>query len=218
MLKTSVALALAILVLWSTYGFQVGGIRESMGLSVTSMLSFQHFPKFVGTMARECIVKDCVLPAPAFLNGVTEAWILNKNAPPAYLLGTIRNGGWWYFFLTAIAFKAPIPFLILFLIAIGFSIRSASRDSWTVLAPAVAVAAILVVTMPVKYNAGLRHVLVVFPLMSVMAGGNTDATVEQTKRLEHGFCRRPTRMADGFNFSGEARLHLIFQCVRWRRS
>jgi hypothetical protein len=184
LLKTCAALVLAILVLWCTYGFQVGRIRESMGLSTASMPSFQHFPKFVGAIARECIVRDCVLPAPAFVHGLTEGWILNKSAPPAYLLGSIRNGGWWYFFLAAIAFKTPISFLILFIVAVGFSIRSARRDSWTVLAPAIAVAAILLVTMPVKYNAGLRHVLVVFPLMSVVAGYGAALLMKQSVRRQ----------------------------------
>jgi hypothetical protein len=42
---------------------------------------------------------------------------------------------------------------------------------WTAVAPVAAVAAVLFVTMFVKYNAGVRHVMVLFPLLAVIAAG-----------------------------------------------
>lgn len=166
----TLALMLAAAVLWGTYGFQFGRVRESMELSSASMPSFQHFPGFVGAIAKECIAEDCLIPAPALLHGITEAWVLNKIAPSAYLFGITKNGGWWYFFLAALAVKTPIPFLILFVLGTGFVIRLTRDGWWTKSAPAVAVVAILLITMPVKYNAGLRHVLVLLPLMAVLGG------------------------------------------------
>lgn len=41
---------------------------------------------------------------------------------------------------------------------------------WQALAPAVSTIAVLMVTMGVSYDAGLRHVLIVFPLLAVVGG------------------------------------------------
>lgn len=38
------------------------------------------------------------------------------------------------------------------------------------MAPALAALAVFLVTMPVKYNAGVRHVMLVFPLLAIVAG------------------------------------------------
>lgn len=73
-----------------------------------------------------------------------------------------------YFFLVGVAVKAPVPFLLLSLA--GLWALLASRARWTGVAPAAAAAAIFFVTMFVKYNAGVRHVMVVFPLLAVIAG------------------------------------------------
>jgi hypothetical protein len=108
------------------------------------------------------------LPAPAFLHGLAEAWVLNKSAPESYLLGQRKSGGYWYFFLVGVAVKTPIPVLILVLIGLAGLITRDRR--WTSCAPAVCAVAVLLVTMPVTYNAGVRHVLVVFPLLAILGG------------------------------------------------
>jgi len=178
----SVAGLVAFAVLWGTYGFEFGRVQESMQLLPESMPSFQHFPRVVGSVARAFIVKDSVVPAPALLRGVAQAWVLNKSAPGAYLLGKTKSGGWWYFFLVGIAVKAPVPLVILAAIGMGFAIRGAYEGRWSALAPAVAITAILLITMPVKYNAGVRHVLVVFPLMAVLGGYGASVLLETSGR------------------------------------
>jgi len=98
------------------------------------------------------------------------------------LFGETRNGGWWYFFLAALVVKTPIPFLVLFGVGVWFAIRAARAGTWTVAAPVFAVVAIVLITMPVKYNAGLRHVLVLFPLMAVMAGYGASELMKLSER------------------------------------
>jgi hypothetical protein len=164
------AMVMALLVLWAGYGFSVGHVQAGMGLSLESMPSFQHFPAPVGSLARAMVLKDALIPAPSFLRGVATAWVLNQTSPPAYLLGHVKAGGWWYFFLVGIAFKSPLPFLILCGVGLLSLAASAREKGWSSLAPAASVLAILVITLPVKYNAGTRHVLVVFPLLAMIAG------------------------------------------------
>lgn len=162
------ALIIASVVLWAGYRFSIGPVDDAMHLSSSSIPSFQHFPAPLRSAARAVVVSNPSLPAPAFLRGLAEAWVLNKSAPESYLLGQRKSGGYWYFFLVGVAVKTPIPVLILVLIGLAGLVTRDRR--WTSCAPAVCAVAVLLVTMPVTYNAGVRHVLVVFPLLAILGG------------------------------------------------
>jgi hypothetical protein len=168
--QLALASFIALTILWSTYGFAVGRVNESMNFSADSMPSFRNFPGPVAKIGHELVRADPRIPAPALIKGIASVWVLNHMSPPAYLLGHIKPGGWWYFFLVGVTVKSPIPFLILAIIGVFSSAQLARQGRWTALAPAICVLAVLLVTMPVKYNAGVRHVLVVFPLMAIIAG------------------------------------------------
>ena len=166
----AIVLALASLIVWATYGFAVQHVREGMNLSAESMPSFQHFPAPLARAARWLITTNPLMPAPAVVKGAANAWVLNKSRPTAYLLGRTKPGGWWYFFLVGVAVKSPLPLLVLAFLGV-LSLRTFEpRRRWRALAPALAALAVLVITMPVSYNAGVRHVLVVFPLLAIVAG------------------------------------------------
>jgi hypothetical protein len=104
------------------------------------------------------------------LKGVAATWALTKNGATSYLFGEVKNGSWWYFFLVGIAVKTPLPTLILCVIGLGFSAGLVRQRPWNVLAPAAALIALLLATTLVKYDAGQRHVLVIYPLMAVVGG------------------------------------------------
>jgi hypothetical protein len=116
------------------------------------------------------VLSDPVVPAPALIKGLATVWALNHEAPSSYLLGQIKRGGWWYFFLVGIAVKSPLPFLILALVGVFASWGLARKGQWTGLAPAASAFAILLATMPVKYDVGVRHVMAIFPLLAMVAG------------------------------------------------
>jgi len=117
------------------------------------------------------VVNDWSVPAPAFLRGLAEIWVLNKQIATTYMLGI--HHGCWYFFLLGLLFKVPLPLLVLFGAGVLSLVRGFKELPWRASAPLVAMAAILIVTIPVNYHAGMRHVLVVFPLMAVVAGVGT---------------------------------------------
>ena len=98
------------------------------------------------------------------------AWVTEKTEPTGYLLGHIKSGGWWYFFLVGVAVKTPVPFLILVVAGLFCFKGLARKGRWTTMAPAACALAILLVTLPVKINYGIRHVLVIFPLLAIVAG------------------------------------------------
>ena len=173
--RSALAAAIAVIILWGGYDFSIGHVRESMELTPQNMPSFQHFPGALRGLARDMVTDDWAVPAPALLKGIATAWALNKMATTSYILGKTKVGGWWYFFLVAVAVKTPLPFLVLCLIGTA-ALFAKGRDGgkshvrWQTLAPLICAAAVFVVTMGVSYDAGLRHVLIVFPLLAVIAG------------------------------------------------
>jgi 4-amino-4-deoxy-L-arabinose transferase-like glycosyltransferase len=137
--ELGMALLVGGVVLWGGYGFSVGHVRESMQLSPDAMPSFQHFPAPVRSIARNMVLRDSLLPAPALLKGFATSWALNKDAPPGYLLEDIKSGGWWYFFLLGVAVKTPLPFLILCIVSLvpllGFARKKNGRRWFPQYAP-----------------------------------------------------------------------------------
>ncbi len=90
-----------------------------------------------------------------------------------YLLGHVQTTGWWYFYPVAIAVKTPIAFLILLVVG-AFANRigkwARNRGNWQVLVPLAAAAALLLICLPTKLNIGLRYILPIYPLLSILAG------------------------------------------------
>lgn len=170
--KLALTGVIAVAVVWAGYGFSVGRLRDEASLEAPQP-SFQHFPGPVRSLAKYLFLANPRVPAPELARGVALAWVLNKSAPESYLLGKMKSGGWWYFFLVGIAVKAPLPFLILCAIGLCTLPKLLAREKWrkwTPLAPVACAVAILLITMPVTYNAGTRHVMAVFPLLAVIAG------------------------------------------------
>lgn len=163
------AALLGTVVVWAGYGFSVGRVQESMQLSPQAMPSFQHFPGPVRPLARRLVLANPPLPAPGLLSGIAASYAFNKQAPPSYFRGQIKNGGWWYFFIVDLALKSPPAFLLLSFI--GFiALAVDQRQDWRPLTPALAALAILLVTTTLKVNYGIRHVIVLFPLLAIVAG------------------------------------------------
>lgn len=163
------AVAIGTILLWGSYGFSTGHIREEFNLSLTAMPSFQHFPAPAARFARSMVVNDWRIPAPAFFHGFAEAWVLSKTAAPTYMFGALRKNC-WYFFPVGVFFKSPLPLLILCGLGLLFMVRRHRELSWSAWAPAAAAGAIFLITLPVKYHAGMRHVLVLFPLFAMLGG------------------------------------------------
>jgi hypothetical protein len=168
--QVAFASILAVVVIWGGYGFSTGHVQESMHLSPQSMPSFQHFPGPLRSALRQIVLSNPPVPAPGLLQGVAEAYAFNKDGPPSYFLGRIKKGGWWYFFLVDLALKSPLAFLVLSVVGLIASVRVAHEKGWTVLAPSLSVLAILFVTTTVKVYYGIRHIIVLFPLLAIVAG------------------------------------------------
>ena len=160
---------ISLLVLWGGYRFSVGHVQEAMGLSPQSMPSFQHFPGPVRSWAQRAVTSNWVVPAPALIQGFSAAWVVNRMQLPSYMFGKETPGGVWYFFLVALLVKTPLPLIGLWVIGLCSLVGAARRAGWQPLACAVPPFVVLAMSLPVHYKEGVRHVLVVFPFLAVLA-------------------------------------------------
>jgi 4-amino-4-deoxy-L-arabinose transferase-like glycosyltransferase len=170
LLQVAVASLVAIAVIWAGYGFSIGHVQESMQLSPQSMPSFQHFPRPLRPIAREIVLSNPPVPAPGLLHGIAAAYAFNKEGQPSYFLGRIKKGGWWYFFAVDLALKTPLSFLFLSIVGFVALAGLAHKKQWTSLSPGLSVVAILLATTTVNVYYGIRHVIVLFPLLAIVAG------------------------------------------------
>jgi 4-amino-4-deoxy-L-arabinose transferase-like glycosyltransferase len=137
--------AVAVLVLWALYLFEMAPVPELTGEAFS-------------------------LPAP----GHAARWLrLQDNLAygrESFLLGQNRMQGWWQYFPVAFAVKTPLPTLLFTLLTIGALVRGRRLDWPRELAlglfPLVYGAASLTSTL----NIGYRHLLPVLPFLFVSTG------------------------------------------------
>ena len=122
--------------------------------------------------AYEIAAKVRVPEAFALLLGGIEALSYhNQLGHPSYLFGAIRNSGWWYFYVVALAVKTPLPLLLLGLPGLAVL----GRDGWIRRAAApLAIPVLFAVVLGFcsfysRINIGVRHVMVLYPLLGVGA-------------------------------------------------
>lgn len=83
-----------------------------------------------------------------------------------FLLGETKVGGWWHYYLVALAVKTTLPFLLL--AALGFWKGLARKERALLGVPVLSY--ILICTVASKQN-GLRYILPVFPFLCLAIAG-----------------------------------------------
>jgi hypothetical protein len=105
------------------------------------------------------------------VNGIVAVMAHNDDGHLSYLLGEVRTRGWWYFYLVALAVKTPLPLLAGGSVGVAWLARDGWRsgDNWR-FTPAVLIVAILVFASGFSHiNIGIRHVLILYPLLAIGA-------------------------------------------------
>lgn len=107
------------------------------------------------------------------LYSFTLAYAKYFNSLPnwSFLAGEYREYGWWYYYPVAMSLKTPLPVLVLGLLGFGLWCRLAIRK-WSALTPLVipALLYLFYFCFFVHANAGVRHVLPIYPAMYALGG------------------------------------------------
>lgn len=104
------------------------------------------------------------VPAPFFFAGLEMVRRHSYAGHPSFLLGEFRDHGWWYYFPVVLFFKTPLPFLLLGVAGIVLAFRDRAH-----LAVALAPLAMLLPALTTGINIGVRHVLPLYPLLTISA-------------------------------------------------
>jgi hypothetical protein len=106
-----------------------------------------------------------------FIDSLSALTTHNTDGHLSFFMGDLRRTGWWDFYLVALAVKTPLPLLICALAGSAWSLRRAIRErSWEITAPVLAFATILLFCSSYSHiNIGVRHVMILFPLMAMIA-------------------------------------------------
>lgn len=154
--KLLMAIVVAFVVTWASFGFSIGTMAN------TNPLALQ--------IARGAFVPDRIsnltLPMPDLFIGLVMVRFHNRIGHDAYLLGEISNSGWWHYFPVALGVKTPIPYLLLALAGAWLLIRRRHRDAFLVVVAAI----ILLIAMSSRINIGIRHILPIYVPLSLIAG------------------------------------------------
>lgn len=152
---TLIFVATGAVVTWAAYGFTVGR---------------------VGSLT---------LPAPAFWVGLGDFFQRGTEGHPSFLLGEVRNGGWWYFDLVVLLVKTPIPLLVLG--TVGAVLATRSRRTPMELAPLYGVGSVLLVTSLTRIDLGVRLLLPAYPLLAVLAARGATWAWQRSSRASNRF-------------------------------
>lgn len=128
-----------------------------------------------------------------FLFGLYNVVIHNQYGHAASLLGMHSDFGWWYYFPVAFALKTSLPFLVVSVAALLWSLwRLVVRRERRFLFLVVPVAIFTAFSMTSHINIGIRHFLPVFPFLFIMGGAMFDRLLD-APRIR--FATRRTRFA-----------------------
>lgn len=174
-----VAAVIAVAIIWAGYGFRYSarpaGLKINPPLESTLGNLSPIEGKAVTIMARRKLLPESWLYGLADVRSVANVW-------PSYIFGRVYAHGVWFYFPIAFAIKATVTTL-LFLPLIVYAIATRKLRAWReILFLSLPPAIYLCVSMTAKLNIGVRHILLVFIFVLILAGGAAWSLIRNDRR------------------------------------
>jgi len=177
----ALAAVVAFAIIWACYRFSVGRLDDLPPMNYIGTPVLPPPGQRSALMAWLCRLQ---LPAPEFWDGFLFLKAHDKHGHSAFLFGQIRDrGGFWDFYLVGLLLKSPLPFLLLLAACAPALLRKgrAPLDARALGAGLAALAALALSTL-LTVNIGLRHLLIVVPLLAIFMAGALTPWVEELVR------------------------------------
>lgn len=160
------AIVLVPLIIWAGYRFSIGPVYPPG----TYTASKAKLLESASPRQREMLTQTSV-PAHEFFRGLISVARNGATGRYSYLLGQTYTGGRLIFFPVALLVKTPITMLLFFFAGLYFVIRQGlARAQSACLLILLGTLSPLLIGMGGQMNIGLRHILPVFPFVSMLAG------------------------------------------------
>ncbi len=166
-------LLLAIYVVNSAYAFE-GSFRPLSTFSFVSHALSGHQDHEPSNRFKDSRLGRVPMPVPAnYLKGIDTQRYDFETGKDSYLGGVQKFGGWWYWYLYALAVKVPIGTWCLGVVAIIASwqfryVGASWRDQLVLLAPVAAV--LILVSSQTGFTRYVRYVLPIAPFCFIWIG------------------------------------------------
>ncbi|MBA3354822.1 MAG: glycosyltransferase family 39 protein [Pyrinomonadaceae bacterium] len=176
LLHAVLVVAVVLFLVNAVYDFQSPAL-EASDVRWVKMMSEPLF----GSLMKGLAVVSKLVPT-YFLFGLYNIVIHNQYGHSASLLGAHNDLGWWYYFPVAFALKTTIPFLLLSIAALVWSlyrlVMTRERVFAFVLVP---FGIYLAISLTSHINIGIRHLLPAYPFLFIASG----ALLDRLLRVEH---------------------------------
>jgi len=163
-----IAGVMAVAIIWAGYGFRYSA--RPTGLQIN--------PPLESTLGNLSPVERKALTIMAHWKLLPESWLFGladvrsvANVWPSYIFGKVYAHGVWFYFPLAFVIKATLTTLI-FLPLIVYAIATRELRGWReILFLSLPPVLYFCISMTSKLNIGVRHILLVFIFLLVLAGG-----------------------------------------------
>jgi hypothetical protein len=173
------ASTIAIVVIWAFYGFRYAARPGGMSLS-PSLAEYARGLKGVEPHAYLALARLHILPE-SYLYGLVDVRLISDSFS-TYIFGKVYAHGVWFYFPAAFIIKSTAAFMGLLLLA-GFAIVTrklrARREIFFLTIPPVLY---LLIATGTGLNIGARHILPMYPFLSVLIGGAALALAHRDRR------------------------------------
>jgi 4-amino-4-deoxy-L-arabinose transferase-like glycosyltransferase len=163
-----IAAVITVGIMWAGYGFRYSArpagqqINPPLASTLTNLSPVEG--KAVTFMARWKLLPESWLYGLADVRSVANTW-------PSYIFGKVYAHGVWFYFPVAFVIKATLTTLI-FLPLIVYAIATGKLRGWReILFLSLPPSLYFCISMTSKLNIGVRHILLVFIFLLVLAGG-----------------------------------------------
>jgi hypothetical protein len=174
-----IAGVIAIAIIWAGYGFRYSARPAGMQINPPLASTLGNLSpvegKAVTIMARWKLLPESWLYGLADVRSVANVW-------PSYMFGKVYAHGVWFYFPVAFVIKATLTTLI-FLPLIFYAIATRKLRGWReILFLSLPPSLYFCISMTSKLNIGVRHILLVFIFLLVLAGGAAWSLISKDRR------------------------------------
>jgi 4-amino-4-deoxy-L-arabinose transferase-like glycosyltransferase len=170
---------IAVGIMWVCYGFRYAARPAGTQLNPLLQDTLGNLrpaeAKVITRVARWKVLPESWLYGLADVRSVANTW-------PSYMFGKVYAHGMWFYFPVAFVIKATLTTLV-FLPLIVYAIATGKFHGWReILFLSLPTAFYFLISMTSSLNIGVRHILLVFIFLLVLAGGATWSLVQSDRR------------------------------------